>query len=553
MDCDVVVVGAGLSGLVAAAELVQTGRRVVVLDGEPASGLGGQAHWSFGGLFMVGSPEQRRLGVRDSSELALADWLGSAAFDRAEDHWPRRWAQAYVDFAAGEQRRWLHGLGVRWFPLVQWAERGGYPAPGHGNTVPRFHVTWGTGPGLLEPFVRTLAASPRAVLKHRHKVTDLQVDASGVNVSGSILAPASGPRSVPSSPEVVGTFSLRANAVVVASGGIGGNLDLVRACWPNDWGRPPQHLVAGVPAHVDGSGLQVTQRAGGRVINPDRMWHYPEGVLNHSPVWPGHGIRILPGPSALWLDAEGRRLPAPLFPGFDALGALRHVCASGYDWSWFVLDEQTVAAEIALSGSEQNADLTSRSVRLVTGRLRPGPTPEVRAFLQRGEDFLQAGSVDGLAEQMNALTGRPLIEPASLLTLLQARDLQVRSGLGKDPQVVAVRAARRFLGDRLIRVVAPHPLLDPGRPGTGLAGPGGDLVAIRLHVLTRKTLGGLETDLSGRVLRSDGAALPGVYAVGEAAGFGGGGMHGYRALEGTFLGGCLFSGRVAGRAIAAAG
>ena len=553
MDCDVVVLGAGLSGLAATAELAAAGRSVVVVDGEGPAGLGGQAHWSFGGLFGVGTPEQRRLGVRDSAELALADWLGSAGFDRPEDFWPRRWAEAYVDFAAGEQRRWLHGLGVRWFPLVQWAERGGHLAPGHGNSVPRFHVTWGTGPGLLEPFVRAVTAAPRVRLAFRHRVTELRSDGSGVTVSGSVLAPHGGPRATPAPTEAVGEFHLRAGAVVVASGGIGGNLDLVRRCWPTGWWAPPEHLVAGVPAHVDGSGVLLTERAGGRLIGADRMWHYPEGVRNHSPVWPAHGIRVLPGPSPLWLDARGERLPAPLFPGFDALGALRHICAGGHGWSWFVLDEQTVAAEIALSGSEQNADLTGRSLRGVAGRLRPGPTPEVRTFLERGEDFLTAGSVADLVQRMNALTGQDLIDADRLRPLLEARDLQVRSGLGKDPQVVAVRAARRFVGDRLIRVVRPHPLLDPDRPGEGRAGPGGALVAVRLHVLTRKTLGGLETDLDARVLQPDGSPLPGVYAVGEAAGFGGGGMHGYRSLEGTFLGGCLFSGRTAGRAVAAAG
>jgi predicted oxidoreductase len=241
----------------------------------------------------------------------------------------------------------------------------------------------------------------------------------------------------------------------------------------------------------------------------------------------------------------------PLFPGFDALGALRHVINSGYDYSWFVLDQATVSAEIALSGSEQNGDLTGRNLRLLAGRVRPGPTPEVRAFQEVGVDFVSAGSVPELAAQMNQLVGEHLVDGETLRQVIAARDLQVRSGLGKDPQVVATIAARRFLPERLLRVVTPHELLDPKTPEAGRAGSGGPLVAIRLHILTRKTLGGLETDLEGRVMRADGSVLPGVYAVGEAAGFGGGGVHGYRALEGTFLGGCLFSGRTAGRALAA--
>jgi predicted oxidoreductase len=552
MDTDVIVVGAGLSGLVAAYELASGDRSVILLDAEPIGSIGGQAHWSLGGLFMVNSPEQRRLRIHDSEELALADWLGSAAFDRLEDYWPRRWADAYVHFAAGEQRRWLHDFGVRWFPLVQWAERGGYAVPGHGNSVPRFHILWGTGPALVEPFADVVMHSQRVRIRSRHQVTFLEADDSGVRVSGQILEPTDVPRGVRTSRTAVGEFSFSAQAVVVASGGIGGNFDLIRQNWPADWGPPPQRMIAGVPDYVDGSMLKIIEAAGGRVINPDRMWHYPEGIVNHSPIWSHHGIRILAGPSSLWLDARGQRFPVPLFPGFDALGALRHVIKSGYDYSWFVLDQATVSAEIALSGSEQNGDLTDRNLRRLAGRVRSGPTPEVRAFQEVGVDFVSAKSVLELAAQMNQLVGKHLIDGEALRETIEARDLQVRSGLGKDPQVVATAAARRFLGDRLLRVVAPHELLDPKARGEGRAGSGAPLIAIRLHVLTRKTLGGLETDLDGRVLRPDGSPLPGVYAVGEAAGFGGGGAHGYRALEGTFLGGCLFTGRTAGRALAVA-
>ncbi len=552
MDADVIVVGAGLSGLVASTELAAAGRSVLLLDGEPLQSLGGQAHWSFGGLFGVDTPEQRRLRVHDSEELALADWLGAAAFDRAEDYWPRRWAEAYVHFASGEQRRWLHGLGVKFFPLVQWAERGGYAVPGHGNSVPRFHVTWGTGPGLVEPFANAALASPLVSIRSRHLVRSLVAEESGVRVSGQVLGPSSAPRGLHSDRTPVGEFSSTAQAVVAASGGIGANVDRVRASWPTQWGAAPAHLIAGVPDYVDGTMLQVVETAGGRLINADRMWHYPEGVINHSPLWPEHGIRILPGPSSLWLDAHGQRLPTPLFPGFDALGALRHVTSTGYDHSWFVLDLATAGAELALSGSEQNADLTHKSLRRLLDRVKPGPTPELQAFIDKGVDFLTAPTVSELATKMNTLTGERLIDAESLRQVIEARDLQVCSGLGKDPQVVATNAARKFLGDRLIRVVRPHGMLDQRLPGQGVASSGGPLLAVRLHILTRKTLGGLETDLDGRVLRADGTALPGVYAAGEAAGFGGGGMHGYRALEGTFLGGCLFSGRAAGRAAARA-
>lgn len=546
-DADVIVIGAGLAGLVATAELADAGRTVVLLDQEPAQSLGGQAHWSFGGLFFVDSPEQRRLRIRDSFDLAWQDWQGAAGFDRADDHWPRRWAEAFVDFAAGEKRPWLHQQGLRLFPVVGWAERGGYDATGHGNSVPRFHLTWGTGPGVVEPFARRVAAAvDRGLveLRFRHRVTGLGRTAGAVDtVTGEVLAPSDVPRGVPSSREVAGRFSLRAQALVITTGGIGGNHDLVRANWPERMGSPPARLLTGVPAHVDGAMLGIAEKAGARHINKDRMWHYPEGVANWDPVWPGHAIRILSGPSPLWLDATGKRLPVPLFPGFDALGTLEYILQTGYDYTWFVLNQRIIEKEFALSGSEQNPDLTGRSVKQVLGRVRPGPPGPVRAFMERGADFVVERDVAALARRMNELTGDRLVDAAELRREIASRDREIAHPFTKDLQVTAVRGARRFLGDKLMRVAPPHRILDPA------AGP---LVAVRLNILTRKSLGGLETDLSSRVLSAGGDPLPGVYAAGEAAGFGGGGVHGYRSLEGTFLGGCIFSGRTAGRAAAEA-
>lgn len=546
-DADVIIVGAGLAGLVAAAELVDAGRRVILLDQEPEASFGGQAFWSFGGLFLVNSPEQRRLGIRDSHELALQDWLGSAGFDRDEDLWPRRWAKAYINFAAGEKRAWLHAQGVRFFPVVQWAERGGYLATGHGNSVPRFHITWGTGPGVLEPFVRRVRDGERqglVTLRFRHRVTGLSIRGGVVEgVHGDVLEASNAVRGAPSSRVVVGQFALRAQAVIITAGGIGANHDLVRRNWPKRMGNPPQHMLSGVPDHVDGRMLEIVEATGGRIINLDRMWHYPEGLQNYAPIWSRHGIRILSGPSPLWLDAHGRRLPAPLFPGFDTLGALRQITATGYDYSWFLLNQRIIEREFALSGSEQNPDLTGRSIRLLLQRILPGAPGPIEAFKRRGADFVVRATLPELVRGMNELTGNTLIDLAELEREICARDWQITNRFGKDTQITAIRAARAFLGDRLIRVAKPHRLNDSA------AGP---LIAVRLSILTRKTLGGLETDLSGRVLRADGQPLPGVYAAGEVAGFGGGGMHGYRALEGTFLGGCLFSGRVAGRAVAEA-
>ena len=546
MDADVIVVGGGLAGLIAATELADAGRKVILLDQEGAQSLGGQAFWSFGGLFFVDSPEQRRLRIRDSHDLALQDWLGSAGFDREEDHWPRKWAEAYVAFAAGEKRAWLHAQGLRWFPIVGWAERGGYLATEHGNSVPRFHVTWGTGPGIVAPFVARLHEAEkqgRASLRFRHRVDGFTTTGGVVDgVEGKVLEPSSAARGAASSRTVVGDFALKAQAVIVASGGIGGSLDLVRQAWPKRLGEAPREMICGVPEHVDGRMLGITEVAGGRVINRDRMWHYTEGIRNWAPIWPRHGIRILPGPSSLWFDARGRRLPVPLFPGFDTLGTLQHILATGYDYSWFVLSQKIIEREFALSGSEQNPDLTSgKWLNVIKSRRAGGAPPPVRAFMEKGADFIVERNLAELVARMNKLAGETLIDAGALEREIAARDREIDNAYTKDAQITAIRGARSYLGDKLIRVAKPHRLLDPAN---------GPLIAVRLSILTRKTLGGLATDLSARVLKADGAPLGNVYAAGEVAGFGGGGMHGYRALEGTFLGGCIFSGRVAGRTAA---
>jgi predicted oxidoreductase len=540
---DVIVVGAGLAGLVAACEVVDRGGRVLIVDQENSANLGGQAFWSFGGLFFVDSPEQRRLGVHDSHELALQDWLGTAGFDRPEDYWPRQWAHAYVDFAAGEKRSWLRQRGHQIFPLVGWAERGGYDARGHGNSVPRFHITWGTGPALVEIFARRLRDRATVRFAHRHRVDELIVENNAVTgVRGSVLEPSAEPRGVPSSRKVLSEFEFQASAVIVTSGGIGGNHDMVRANWPKRMGRVPEQLLSGVPAHVDGRMIGIAEKAGARVINRDRMWHYTEGITNYEPIWPRHGIRIIPGPSSLWLDATGKRLPAPLYPGFDTLGTLEYIAQSGYDYTWFVLNAKIIEKEFALSGQEQNPDLTGRSVRtLLSSRVRSGPPGPVQAFVDRGVDFVSADSLRDLVAAMNTLPDVSPLDYATVAEEVTARDREVANRFSKDSQITAIRSARTYLGDRLGRVVAPHRLADPK------AGP---LIAVKLHILTRKTLGGLETDLDGRALKEDGTPFDGLYAAGEVAGFGGGGVHGYRALEGTFLGGCIFSGRAAGRGAA---
>ena len=550
-QADAIIVGSGLAGLTAAAELADRGKRVIIVDQEPRGFLGGQAFWSLGGLLMIDTPEQRRMGIRDSRELCLNDWMGSAQFDRPEDAMPRKWAEAYIDFAAGEMRPWLHAMGLRWFPVVGWAERGGGFANGHGNSVPRFHITWGTGPGIIEHFVRRCEEHERAGLiqfNFRHQVDRIDMEnGAAKGVSGTRLAEDAAERGQKTNRDPVGDFALRAPSVIVTSGGIGGNFDMVRKAWPTErLGPAPKDMVAGVPAHVDGRMIGISEAAGGHVINGDRMWHYTEGVKNWDPIWPAHGIRILPGPSSMWFDAEGNRFAPPALPGFDSMGTLREILATGYEYSWFVLTQKVIKKEFALSGSEQNPDFTSKKwsevikQRILAGKSATGP---VEAFKERGEDFVVANDLSTLVRGMNQIAGGNLIDEDKLRRQIEARDAQVDNPFSKDAQMMAIHAARNYRGDRLIRTAKPHKFLDPAN---------GPLIAVKLHILTRKTLGGLHTNLDSQMIGASGELVPGLFAAGEVAGFGGGGYHGYNALEGTFLGGCIFSGRNAGRSKAIA-
>ena len=548
MDSDVIVVGAGLAGLVATAELVQAGRSVLLVDQEGEQGIGGQAFWSFGGLFLVDSPQQRRMGIKDSVELAMQDWMGSAQFDREEDKWPRQWAEAYVNFAAGEKQAYLKERGHSVFPVVGWAERGGGLAEGHGNSVPRFHITWGTGPGIVEPFekiVREGVDKGLVTFAFRHQVDELIVsDGTVTGVRGTVLAPDDSQRAAPTNRDKAGDFEYTAQAVIVTTGGIGGNHDLVRKSWPERLGTPPLSMIAGVPAHVDGRMLGIAEAAGASNINGDRMWHYVEGIKNWDPIWPMHGIRIIPGPSSLWFDGNGQRLPVPGLPGFDTLGTLNLLRKTGHDHSWFVLTQAILEKEFALSGQEQNPDLTNKSIpELLKQRLAKGATGPVEAFKEKGEDWVVAKTVEELVAKMNGLTEEPFLDAATVKRQIVSRDRELDNEFSKDLQVVAMRQTRAYRGDRLIRVAKPHKILDEDK---------GPLIGIKLHIITRKSLGGLETNLDAQVVKPSGDVFPGLYAAGEVAGFGGGGVHGYNSLEGTFLGGCIFSGRAAGRAAAKA-
>ena len=547
----VIVVGGGLSGLVATYELSRRKIPVIIVDQENANSLGGQAFWSLGGLFCVNSSDQRGKGIKDSRELAMKDWMGTAAFDRErEDHWPRKWAEAFVDFATDELERYVKDLGLK-FASVGWAERGSGEAGGHGNSVPRFHISWGTGPEVVRIFsdpVKEAARKGIVTFKFRHRVDELIVDDAGaaMGVRGTILESADSERGVATSRKVVGTFEFRGSAVLISSGGIGGNVDVVKASWPVErLGPVPRKFVVGVPAHVDGRMIQIAQARGASLINSDRMWHYTEGLRNWAPIWPDHGIRIIPGPSSLWIDAAGNRLPSRLFPGADTLATLRYIGSTGHDYTWFILNKSIVAREFGLSGSEQNPDLTNKSILQVLRQrvLGSDGTGPVQNFIKHGEDFVVQDSLEKLVEGMNELIGvdGPTLDVGKVGNVIELRDAQLSNEYTKDAQVMGIHNARKYWPEKYSRIAKPHRILDPYH---------GPLIAVKLNLLTRKTLGGLETDLNSQVLRPDGSHFTNLFAAGEVAGFGGGGVHGYSALEGTFLGGCVFSGLRAGCAMA---
>lgn len=538
MKKEVTIIGAGLSGLVAATELLKNGHHVTMIDQEPKTAIGGQAFWSFGGLFLVNSKVQRRLGVKDSYELAQRDWLNTAQFDRldTEDYWAKQWAEAYIKFAAFEKEAYLESMGIKLTPILGWAERGGFSASGHGNSVPRFHITWGTGPGLIEPFVNyVLAEEQKGNFRflERHQVTQLNItDNKITSIKGNILKPSEAERGEPSNREIIDQFKLDTPYLIITTGGIGANHELIKKNWPRRLGKAPETMIQGVPDSTDGKMLGISETAGVKLVNKDRMWHYTEGIINHTPIWNNHGIRIIPGPSSLWFDALGNRLTAPDYPGFDTLHTLETICKTGYDYSWFILTEDILKKEFVLSGSEQNPDLTEKDIKLLLKeRLSANATGPVEAFKEKGEDFIVAENIHDLVRKMNALAGSELLDADHIKTQIIERDLQLDNPFSKDPQVTFIHGARKFLGDKLIRTAKPHKMLESKR-----------LIAVKLHIISRKTLGGIQTDLNSQVISQEDTPIHGLYAAGEVAGFGGGGVHGYGALEGTFLGGCIFSG-----------
>jgi uncharacterized protein len=575
---ETIVVGAGLAGLVCTLELLRAGHGVLLLDRCQPRELGGLAREAFGGMFMVDSPEQRRGRIHDSERLALEDWRRIAEFE-PEDEWPQRWAEQYVTRARDDVGGWLREIGVRFFPVVNWAERGNF---GDGNSVPRFHMTWGTGKRLVQAVWGAIEAHPRRtalevrfgarvselLIEHGHAVgcrvvpehtrTD-EKKREGPARAGQGAAQsetgAGAPRSGTERSETAAkppsgseAYEVRATrAVVIAAGGIGGNLDIVRREWPTErLGTPPQRILMGSHRYADGMLHDEVKRVGGNVTHLSRMWNYADAVRHPNPQREGHGLKLIPPRSGVMINPDGVRYgPVPVIPTFDAYSAMERTCEDERKYSWLICNWRIAKRELDVSGSQHNPNVRERrAVRFVLGILlgKPGL---VKHFLEGSPDFVSAGTLAELARKMNGVSGEEAIDAEVLEREIGRYDENIARGKGQfnDDQLRRIAQLRNWRGDRL-RTCAYQRITDPK------AGP---LMAIRLQVMARKSLGGIQTDLGCRVLKADdGTPIPGLYAVGEAAGFGGGGMHGKRSLEGTFLGGCVFTGRLAAAAIAGA-
>jgi uncharacterized protein len=527
-SADVVIAGAGIAGIAAAIEALERGRRVILVDRDVEESIGGQARDAFGGLWFAGTPLQRRRGIRDSVELGFADWLAFGELLPAHA-WPRAWARAYVERCVPDVHDWLSAFGVRFMPMPMWPERGLF-APG--NSVPRFHLVWGTGRALAEGLVLRLRDHPRRErlsLRFGHRVDALVTQAGRVCGLRGVVEPGGQ------------AFEIQSETVVIAAGGINGDIERVRRHWHTDWGDAPPVILNGSHRFADGRLHDAAAAAGANVTHLDWQWNYAAGIRHWRPRKPGHGLSLIPPKSALWLNSRGRRIgPMPLVPGFDTHELVARICREPGGYSWQLLNRKIALKELAVSGAEYNPSIRDRRRLRLARELLFGNRWLYDELTRNSEDIVQADTLPELVERMNALTGDGEVDLAAVEAAVLPFDAAIRRGrrFHGDEQLRRIATLRRWPGDRM-RTCAFQPILDRR------AGP---LMAIREYVISRKSMGGIQTDLECRVLGSNGQAIEGLFAAGEAAGFGGGGMNGKRGLEGTFLGGCIFSGRRAGQA-----
>ncbi len=534
-QADCVIVGGGLAGICTALELLDAGKKVLIIDRDKPKNFGGLARWAFGGMFFVNSPHQRRAGIKDNIELAINDWFSYAEFAENEV-WGKKWAEQYIHLCTDHSYHWLRDKGLNFFPVINWAERGLFQP---GNSVPRFHIAWGTGWGLMETLVQQINGHPKSgnlKVIFEHRVLDIIVE-------NSVVKGVRGVKEVEGQP-----FAAMAEVVVVATGGINGSIEKVKANWPQQWGAPPQTILNGAHKYAIGDLHEATKRIDGNIVNLDKQWNYAAGIRHYAPRKKDHGLSLVPCKSALWLNYQGKRIgPVPLVTAYDTRYLIERICQEEQKYSWQVLNMSIAKKEFAISGAEHNPLIRDKKfVSFILQTLFSGNRKLVQQMIDNCEDVVIGNSLEELKDKMNAVTGENHVTLDHLRAAIEPYDAQIDKGKAfhNDEQLRRIAHARQYRGDRA-RTCKFQKINDPN------AYP---LIAIREFIISRKSLGGIQTDLSCRVLTTpdnNGAqqALEGLYAVGEAAGFGGGGMHGIRSLEGTFLGGCVITGRVAGRAI----
>lgn len=525
---DALVIGGGIAGITAALELLDQRQSVILVDAEPETYFGGQANNAFGGMLLINTPEQRKNGVHDSPELLFRDWCRAAEF-KEDDHWGRAWAHAYAYHCKTDIYDWLRGHGIRFFPAVQWVERGNF---GQGNSRPRYHIAWGCGRGIVQTLIAKLREHPHRAhlrLMFEHRVTSLDIEQAHV-VGCSGIAPNEA------------AFSIRAKATIVCSGGINGNLQKIREAWDSCYGQFPENILMGVSPAADGSLHDAVRNIQGNVVHLNYMWNYAAGIEHPTPEFPRHGLSLIPARSALWLNAKGERIgPLPMITGFDTHDLCKQTGAQPGQYTWQVMNWKIAAKELAVSGTDENPHFRDKKFLRVLWQTLRGNHDLIDWLTTHSNDVVTASTIAELANKMRAVAQDDLLDPTTLEQEIREFDENVRLGpaLSNDDQLRKLAQLRQWRSDRL-RTCKQQPIVD------AKAGP---LIAIRARIISRKSMGGIQTNLDSQVLTESGQPIPGLFAAGEAAGFGGGGISGIRSLEGTFLSNCIFNARRAVRSI----
>ncbi|MDG1732152.1 MAG: FAD-dependent oxidoreductase [Thalassotalea sp.] len=530
LNCNTVIAGGGIAGLVSALELLQSGQQVIIIDRDTPERLGGLARWAFGGMALSETQQQKRMKIPDSPDTLLKDWHSFAEFSD-EDIWPKAWAKEYAEHNYDKVYQWLKSIGLSFLPAVNWVERGLYTP---GNSLPRYHVLWGTGwhltetvLALLSPFIK----NEKLKIFHQHKVLEALIDKEiciGVKVKNE--------RS-----DVI--FDIKADDTIIACGGINGSIEKVKQHWPYQGNNVSEKILNGANPLSDGELHEHIQIVGGNITHADKMWNYAAGIHHPQAEFEGHGLSLIPCKSAIWLDSVGKRIgPMPLVTGFDTNYLCQQVVKQEKPWTWQVLNEDIAKKELAVSGSLHNPSIKNKKLFTFLKEILFGNQRLINHLTNESEDFICADSLDELTNKMNDLTDDSYIDLGFIQKEIAQYDQELAKpkNLQNDEQIRRIDHARQWKPDKL-RTCQPSPILSTNKKQK--------LIAIRLHLISRKSLGGLQTNLKSQVLKESGAIIPHLYCIGEAAGFGGGGANGKRSLEGTFLSGCILTARNAAQAI----